>query len=317
VRSRNEETSLVFCLAPPARAKEGAFSRPYIPPPHHTDGVSAWRDLPIMFPKTDLPRVPDHWRRFDTRKSPLSGSQRLAANPANAILNYLYAVLESETRLAVAALGLDPRLRSHGTCAPAGRFVLARLAYSRAAQAKLVFRARKWELPTDEHPCYRTGTNRSLVETSCCPARGVARSVKSNSFPSRICRGCGTRLKDGRAFCASCQIPISRTILIEAAKQGRVATHSPTAEALRASTQRRQVAARKAWNPSDQPKWLNEQVYIQQIQPALLALPNSAIARALSISMPYASDVRHGRRRPHPRHWQSLAELANVTRLVT
>jgi CRISPR-associated endonuclease Cas1 len=71
---------------------------------------AAWRDLPIMFPKADLPRVPSHWRTFDTRKSPLSGSQRLAANPANAILNYLYAVLESETRLAVAALGLDPGL---------------------------------------------------------------------------------------------------------------------------------------------------------------------------------------------------------------
>lgn len=71
---------------------------------------SAWRDLPITFPKNDLIRVPDHWRMFDTRKSPLSGSQRLAANPANAMLNYLYALLESEARLAAAALGLDPGL---------------------------------------------------------------------------------------------------------------------------------------------------------------------------------------------------------------
>ena len=31
-------------------------------------------------------------------------------NPANAMLNYLYAVLESEARLAIAALGLDPGL---------------------------------------------------------------------------------------------------------------------------------------------------------------------------------------------------------------
>ncbi len=52
---------------------------------------SAWRDLPIAFPKKDLPRVPEHWRTFGTRKSPLSGSPRLAANPPNAILNYLYA----------------------------------------------------------------------------------------------------------------------------------------------------------------------------------------------------------------------------------
>src|SRR5437667_2464739 len=71
---------------------------------------AAWRDLPITFPKMDLPRVPDHWRTFGTRRSPISGSPRLAANPANAILNYLYAVVESETRLAVAALGLDPGL---------------------------------------------------------------------------------------------------------------------------------------------------------------------------------------------------------------
>jgi len=71
---------------------------------------SAWSTLPINFPKTDLPRVPQHWQSFGARVSPLTGSPRLAANPANAILNYLYCVLESESRLAAAALGLDPGL---------------------------------------------------------------------------------------------------------------------------------------------------------------------------------------------------------------
>jgi len=71
---------------------------------------SAWRSLPIMFPKKDVDRVPNHWRTFGTRISPLTGSPRLAVNPPNAILNYLYAVLESEARLAAAALGLDPGL---------------------------------------------------------------------------------------------------------------------------------------------------------------------------------------------------------------
>jgi CRISPR-associated endonuclease Cas1 len=71
---------------------------------------SAWSDLPIIFPKSDLRRVPDHWRAFRNRVSPLTGSPRLAANPVNAMLNYLYALLESETRLAIAALGLDPGL---------------------------------------------------------------------------------------------------------------------------------------------------------------------------------------------------------------
>jgi CRISPR-associated endonuclease Cas1 len=71
---------------------------------------SAWHVLPIPFPRNDLRRVPEHWRTFGSRRSPLSGSPRQAANPANAILNYLYTVLESEARLAAASLGLHPGL---------------------------------------------------------------------------------------------------------------------------------------------------------------------------------------------------------------
>jgi CRISPR-associated protein Cas1 len=69
---------------------------------------SAWRMVPVVFPQRDARRVPDHWRGFGIRKSPLTGSPRLAVNPPNAMLNYLYALLESESRLALAALGLDP-----------------------------------------------------------------------------------------------------------------------------------------------------------------------------------------------------------------
>ena len=71
---------------------------------------SAWRTLPITFPKNDLLRIPAHWLNFGARISPLSGSPRLSVNPPNAMLNYLYAVLESEARLAAAALGLGPGL---------------------------------------------------------------------------------------------------------------------------------------------------------------------------------------------------------------
>jgi CRISPR-associated endonuclease Cas1 len=71
---------------------------------------SAWRSLPVLFPKNDLQRMPDHWQTVGTRESPVSGSRRRAANPANAILNYLYTLLESEARLAATALGLDPGL---------------------------------------------------------------------------------------------------------------------------------------------------------------------------------------------------------------
>ena len=69
---------------------------------------TAWREMPITFPRNDLPKVPDHWRTFGSRLSPLTRSPRLAVNPPNAMLNYLYALLESEARLALATLGLDP-----------------------------------------------------------------------------------------------------------------------------------------------------------------------------------------------------------------
>jgi CRISPR-associated protein Cas1 len=69
---------------------------------------TAWRNLSINFSSSDLRRVPDHWRSFGSRMSPLTKSPRLAVNPPNAILNYLYAILESEARLAISELGLDP-----------------------------------------------------------------------------------------------------------------------------------------------------------------------------------------------------------------
>jgi CRISPR-associated endonuclease Cas1 len=71
---------------------------------------SAWSQIELRFATRDAGRVPEHWRTFGTRASPLTGTSRVAANPANAILNYLYAILEAEARLACLALGLDPGL---------------------------------------------------------------------------------------------------------------------------------------------------------------------------------------------------------------
>lgn len=68
----------------------------------------AWRTVTIRFPAKDLSRVPEHWLSFGARASVLSGSPRLAVNSVNALLNYLYALLEAECRLAIAVLGLDP-----------------------------------------------------------------------------------------------------------------------------------------------------------------------------------------------------------------
>jgi CRISPR-associated endonuclease Cas1 len=69
-----------------------------------------WRDLPVSWPKADLQRIPEHWRSVGSRQSPLTGGPRLAVTPVHAILNYVFALLEAETRLAISCLGLDPGL---------------------------------------------------------------------------------------------------------------------------------------------------------------------------------------------------------------
>ena len=65
----------------------------------------AWAGVLIEFARRDC--VPDHWRTFGARRSPLTLRPRNAANPLNAILNYLYTLLEVETRVALIARGLD------------------------------------------------------------------------------------------------------------------------------------------------------------------------------------------------------------------
>jgi CRISPR-associated endonuclease Cas1 len=69
---------------------------------------AAWSQMPVSFARADQPRVPEHWHSFGGRVSPVTSANRLAANPANAILNYLFALIEAEASLACHAVGLDP-----------------------------------------------------------------------------------------------------------------------------------------------------------------------------------------------------------------
>lgn len=71
---------------------------------------SAWSAVPVVFARRDAGDLPAHWRTFGARSSPLTGAPRLAANPSNALLNYLYALLEGEAAIAARIVGLDPGL---------------------------------------------------------------------------------------------------------------------------------------------------------------------------------------------------------------
>ena len=322
---------------------------------------SAWSTLPIDFPKNQLRRVPEHWRSFGTRVSPLTGSPRLAANPPNAILNYLYALLESEARLAAAALGLDPGMgvlhvdttardslacdlmevvrpqvdaylldwitrqplnrewffeQRDGNCrlmAPlAGRLSETSLRWGRAVApvAEWVAHAFWSTIRKPDMPFATRLTQGNKREAKGHPS---VPPLKPVPLPESICRVCGAAVRLGRSYCPECDARTACERIVEIAKLGRVASHAPGPKARRAETQRRHALAKKAWQPSSLPGWLNEETYMSRIQPLLSGIANPVITSALGVSVTYAVAIRAGRRRPHPRHWGTLAELTGVS----
>jgi len=324
---------------------------------------SAWRALPIHFPRNDAPRVPAHWKIFGARVSPLSGSPRLAANPPNAILNYLYALLESESRLAAAALGLDPGLgvlhvdtpnrdslaldlmepvrpkvdaflldwitreqlsrgwffeQRDGNCRLMGSFAI-RLSETAPTWGHAVAPFAEWVARTLSSPISKPnrqiGPATRLTQRHRREAKAgmSATPTKPAPRPQAICRICGAPIARGRSYCAFCVLTVSKENLVEVAKSGRVAAQSPEAQARRAATQHRHEAAKRGWLPSTQPAWLNNETYEQRILPRLARITTPAIASAIGVSMPYATDIRAGRRRPHLRHWLALARLVGVS----
>ncbi len=320
---------------------------------------SAWSALPITFPKSDLIRVPDHWRTFGARVSPLTGSPRLAANPPNAILNYLYSVLESEARLAAAALGLDPGLgvlhvdtsardslacdlmepvrpqvdaylldwitkqplrrewlfeKSDGNCRLSGSFAV-RLSETARTWGRAVAPIAEWVARAFWSTIRRPDTplTTRLTHANKRRAKGLALPHPTPApKPENVCLGCGKPVGGASTRCASCAVEISRDRLLEAARQGRIASKSPESRARVAATQHRQQTARWSWRPASQPAWLTDETYTKQVQPRLVSATISEIASAIGVSIPYASGIRNGRRLPHPRHWKALAQLIGL-----
>ena len=71
---------------------------------------SAWQMLPLRWKGTGRKPIPSDWWHIVARPSMVSGRNRHASHPVNAMLNYAYAVLESQVRIATVSHGLDPAL---------------------------------------------------------------------------------------------------------------------------------------------------------------------------------------------------------------
>jgi CRISPR-associated protein Cas1 len=325
-----------------------------------------WRSLPVMFPRADLVRVPEHWRVFGARISPLTGSPRLSVNPPNAVLNYLYAVLESEARLAAAALGLDPGLgvmhmdtntrdslacdlmepvrplvdayvlkwltsqplkrewffeERNGTCRLMSRFVerLSETAQTWAqAVAPIAERVSKELWTTIPRSRRDIGPATRLTGHHRRAAKGQPlKPVTPPQAPPRICRACGVAMAFGETQCRACWDKSRPENMLPVAAKGRTLAQTPTAQARRAATRRRQLVAERAWRPSDQPQWLTAKAYAEQILTRLKTVSAAKVAAVLDVSMCYVFNVRAGRARLHPRHWLAVARLLGDPRALT
>ena len=324
---------------------------------------SAWRNLPISFPKNDLRRVPDHWRTFDTRKSPLTGSQRLAVCPINAILNFCYALAEAEARLAAATLGLDTGLAFLHMDAPArdslacdlmepvrpeiDAFILdlvtrntlkrdwfheerdgncrlmapfaVRVAETAPIWARSIAAIAEWvarQLWTRRRDSRETGPATRLTQSRKRKVKGNPSTPQSESAvkPQRLCRACGKEIGTRHTHCLQCATPAAAERLRQAAQSGRIASHAPEARRKQGNTQRQHRQAQAAWPPASQPDWLTEEFFAKKVQPKLARVATSLIASQLGVSWAYAVLIRKGYR-PHPRHWQALAEMVGISEI--
>lgn len=72
----------------------------------------AWQGLPLCWKGVGRKPIPNDWLKFASRTSLQSTKpqNRNASHPVNAMLNYAYAVLESQVRSEIVANGYDPML---------------------------------------------------------------------------------------------------------------------------------------------------------------------------------------------------------------
>ena len=71
---------------------------------------TAWHAIPLRWKGIGKRQIPDELLRVGLRQSSLSGTNRHATHPVNALLNYAYGLLETEVRIAAVAAGLDPTI---------------------------------------------------------------------------------------------------------------------------------------------------------------------------------------------------------------
>lgn len=279
----------------------------------------AWEEVGLTFGKRDCRLVPKHWLTFAARHSPLSGSPRTAANPANAMLNYMYAILEAETRLAALALGCntglgflhaDQRWRDSLACdlmepvRPAVDSYLLQLLWKQTFRRTDFFENRQGAcrvLPPLAQQLAHTATRWS---SAVAP---IAERMVQRLFDSQRSRG--------RSPIRALPTPLTQRRRQAGRKRTwRRRADDPTHESKPGSKRARRAAEQHAatrewesqhWGQGD----LDPAVFKHEILPGIQSHTLDSLARATGLSRAYCGRIRNGEAVPHQRHWEVLRRL--------
>jgi hypothetical protein len=134
----------------------------------------------------------------------------------------------------------------------------------------------------------------------------------------RRCKRCGGDLPHReRVYCDTCLSHYQRDLYRAFAETGRDAvaeqrahgidpSHGGAAGKKRGATmacRRREV---RDWNATHPDTIVDPDVFAREILPGLQRVPVTELARATGLTDGYLSQIRRGKKVPHPRHWPEL-----------
>ncbi|HVA90464.1 MAG TPA: CRISPR-associated endonuclease Cas1, partial [Chloroflexota bacterium] len=293
----------------------------------------AWAEVPVRFLGTGAAGAPEHWKTFGQRRSPISDSPRLAANPANALLNYLYGLAEAEAVSACLTLGLDPGLGVvHMDHPSRNSLALDLMEVVRPHVDAWVLTALSRGLQWRHFHETRQGVCRvlppltlRLAETApgwadlIAPAAELARVLFAESPGSRV-RDVSTPLSQSRRKGVSSGFgrPIAPLPVIEWGAStppdttwnigsfGRSRSYGGDAARKRRESIARRTQEAAAWEAAAER--IPDPSEFAPILKAIQAASVAKLMRATGLSRTYCEQIKSGRKVPHPRHWGVLLE---------
>ncbi len=306
-----------------------------------------WASVETVFAETIRTGVPGHWKSFGQRRSTRVSKTRHAITPANAILNYLYRLLEVETTIAIHASGLDPTIgiwhadeRYRDSLAldlmEAGRPAVD--SYALSLLGTEIFRKCDF-IETPEGGCRLAAPLTHQLAAALPAIRNVIEPVVMEAgrlldHSPTISDTGGLTLTSPRRSehrrrtavshamplprmdrCSACGVSLdgatgAQCRTCRAEKWSRPAGGEPVArvsERRRASLSR-QTAATAAWNRTHTERPPASR-FAEKIWPHLEAFSVSEISRQTGLSRRYCKLIREGDVVPHPRHWPTFASL--------